>query len=216
MINLLSGGGLKFAEERRLDLRHYGALLSPSAGNRDSLQKCISRGLPWAADNGCFVGYDAHGIQRLVNELEDMPGCAFFNAPDSFDRSAMCGDAKKTLQMFREWQPRIDNAGLPVALTLQNGITASMLRPFWDDLQAVFIGGDTPFKYSDLVRDLVAEANSRGKWVHMGRVNSARRILYAQAIGCTSFDGTGFCKYPETLTELHRFYAADVHQQLLI
>ena len=35
-----------------------------------------------------------------------------------------------------------------------------------------------------------AEAKRRGKQVHMGRVNSARRYRYAEAIGCDSADGT--------------------------
>ena len=41
-----------------------------------------------------------------------------------------------------------------------------------------------------LPRDLVAEAKERGKWAHMGRVNSMRRYDYARGIGCDSADGT--------------------------
>ena len=36
----------------------------------------------------------------------------------------------------------------------------------------------------------MAEAKARLKWVHMGRVNSLRRLRYASAIGCDSADGT--------------------------
>ena len=35
-----------------------------------------------------------------------------------------------------------------------------------------------------------AEAKLRGKGVHMGRVNSYRRIAIADAIGCDTADGT--------------------------
>lgn len=204
-----------FAKERKLDMRYFGALVHPYMGNRTPLQLCIASGQPWAADNGCFNGFNPRKVTQLLHSLEDMPGCVFFNAPDSFDRVSMRGDAIETLQMFREWQPRIDAYGLPVAITLQNGVTSAMLRPVWDDLQAVFVGGATEFKYSDIVRDLVAEAKERGKWVHMGRVNSARRIVYAGAIECNSFDGTGFCKFPKTLDELSHFHCQSQRQSLL-
>ena len=36
----------------------------------------------------------------------------------------------------------------------------------------------------------MAEAKAHGKWVHMGRVNSLKRLQYAAAIGCDSADGT--------------------------
>ena len=37
---------------------------------------------------------------------------------------------------------------------------------------------------------LAGEAKARGKWTHMGRVNSGRRLLHAADIGCGSADGT--------------------------
>jgi hypothetical protein len=39
-------------------------------------------------------------------------------------------------------------------------------------------------------RSLAAEAKRRGRWVHMGRVSSQRRLVYAARIGCDSADGT--------------------------
>ena len=39
-------------------------------------------------------------------------------------------------------------------------------------------------------RAIAAEAKARGKWIHMGRVNSERRYRYAADIGCDSADGT--------------------------
>jgi hypothetical protein len=40
------------------------------------------------------------------------------------------------------------------------------------------------------VEAIVAEARARNVWVHMGRVNSLRRLAYAASIGCDSVDGT--------------------------
>ena len=41
----------------------------------------------------------------------------------------------------------------------------------------------------------MAEAKRRRKWVHMGRVNSERRIRYAASIGCDSIDGTKWVRW---------------------
>jgi hypothetical protein len=46
------------------------------------------------------------------------------------------------------------------------------------------------WKLGAAARALTAEAKARGKHVHMGRVNSLRRLRYADAIGCDSADGT--------------------------
>ena len=60
----------------------------------------------------------------------------------------------------------------------------------WDDFDVLFLGGDTAWKLGPAARQLAAEARQRGKGVHMGRVNSLKRYRYADAIGCTSADGT--------------------------
>lgn len=53
-----------------------------------------------------------------------------------------------------------------------------------------FIGGSDGWKLGPHARALTAEAKRRGKWVHMGRVNSLKRFRYAESIGCDSCDGT--------------------------
>ncbi len=60
----------------------------------------------------------------------------------------------------------------------------------WDDFDALFVGGSTEWKLSGSARELVREARARGKSTHMGRVNSLRRLRYAESIGCDSADGT--------------------------
>lgn len=60
----------------------------------------------------------------------------------------------------------------------------------WDAFDVLFIGGDTEWKLGKHARSLIQEAKKRDKWVHMGRVNSARRYRYAQHVGCDSVDGT--------------------------
>ena len=60
----------------------------------------------------------------------------------------------------------------------------------WDDFDALFIGGSTSWKLGPGAAAVAYDAKLRGKWVHMGRVNSLRRMRYAESIGCDSADGT--------------------------
>jgi hypothetical protein len=55
------------------------------------------------------------------------------------------------------------------------------------------------------VEQVVAEARQRGIWVHMGRVNSLRRLAYAASIGCDSIDGTQWVRFRDT------YLAAGLH-----
>lgn len=54
----------------------------------------------------------------------------------------------------------------------------------------LFLGGDTEWKLSPMATELAREAKMRGKWVHMGRVNSRRRFRLAIEMGCDSADGS--------------------------
>ena len=44
---------------------------------------------------------------------------------------------------------------------------------------------------------LITEAKARGKWAHMGRVNSLRKLRAAASMGCDSADGTFIAYAPE-------------------
>ena len=154
-----------------------GAMVTPRQGNRVD-------GIPlWCADNGRF-GQGWPGYHRWLRWLTGLPlkGCAFALAPDTpFDAAATLEQAARPLRAIRD-------LGYPAALAAQNGIE-SMTIP-WDDFDVLFLGGDTAWKLGPAARVLTVEARARGKGVHMGRVNSLRRYRYADAIGCTSADGT--------------------------
>jgi hypothetical protein len=83
---------------------------------------------------------------------------------------------------------RIRAAGYRPALVAQDGLEA--LPVPWEAFDVLFIGGSTAWKLSEACFSLIAEAKRRGKWVHMGRVNSLRRLRIAKSVGCDSVDGT--------------------------
>lgn len=156
-----------------------GAILTPNQGNR------LPAGVTWVADNGCFstnyVG-DDKWLAWLTKHQPEADRCVFATAPD------VVGDAATTLQRSAPFLPVIRALGYPAALVAQDGL--EHLPVPWESFDALFIGGSTDWKLSKAAADLVTEAKTRGKHVHMGRVNSHRRWAYAEHIGCDSVDGT--------------------------
>ncbi|WP_224277322.1 hypothetical protein [Streptomyces sp. LS1784] len=97
--------------------------------------------------------------------------------------------AVATLTMSLPWLPRIRSLGVPAAFVAQDGSEAVGLIP-WDQTDVLFIGGSTEWKLGPGVQSVARQAVDRGIPVHMGRVNSRRRLQLAKDMGCSSADGT--------------------------
>lgn len=154
-------------------------IVTPASGN------VVNPGTDWCADNAVFAGKypgDEAYLAWLADRLPYVDRCLFAVAPD------VVGDAAATLALSLPMLPRIRALGYRAALVAQNGL--EHLQVPWDEFDCLFVGGDTAWKLGPEARALVAEATTRGKWAHMGRVNSRERIQYAEAIGCNSVDGT--------------------------
>jgi hypothetical protein len=170
---------------------HLGSLLTPDAGN--GVDSALSIGLPWAADNSCFNGLDADSFRRMLAKIAGVPRCLFLCVPD------VVADSATTLDRFHEWKGEVASTGLPVAFVGQDGIEQ---RPIpWNEFDAWFIGGSTRFKLSQASADLAAEAKRRGKHIHMGRVNSLRRLRAAYQMGCDSVDGSSMSRFGDAYIE---------------
>jgi hypothetical protein len=150
----------------------------------------VRAGYVWAADNDCFNGFDGERYVRMLDGLEGIPGCLFVTAPD------VVGDAQATFQGYRRWVNEIRGRSLPVGYVGQDGATVADVP--WNGISAFFVGGSTEWKMGEEAAMLVKEAKERGKWVHMGRVNSWRRLEYAKALGVDSIDGTQLSWFTDT------------------
>jgi hypothetical protein len=161
-------------------------------------------------------------LQRLMDDDEADPcdpetsRCLFAAAPD------VLGDAAATLARSEPMLPLVRLAGMPAALVAQNGL--ERLEVPWGEFDCLFLGGSaecapcgwvrpwagrelarcprcarrlTEWKLGAAARELAGEAAGRGKWVHMGRVNSLKRLRYAALIGCDSCDGTFLARAPD-------------------
>lgn len=178
----------------------FGALFVPGGGNNPATMPDV-----WAVDNGCFSGLDKAAFMESLERFWKRPGCVFVTAPD------VVGDASATLRLFPFWHTVIHGLGYPVALVAQDGLTVKDVP--WTQIQALFIGGSTAWKLGSEARTIAAYAKALGKWVHMGRVNSRRRIKYAAQIGCDSIDGSGFSKWSMTRLPLAQRWLIELGRQ---
>lgn len=147
----------------------------------------IPEGAVYACDNGRF-GRGWPGATRwwswLVTTVDryGLDRCAFAVAPDE------PMDAHATLRLSAPWLPRIRDQHVPAAFVAQDGCEEGLIP--WDDLDVLFLGGSTDWKTGPAARRVTLQARERGIPVHMGRVNSLKRLRLAQDFGCTSADGT--------------------------
>jgi hypothetical protein len=145
----------------------------------------------FAADNGCYASpekYSNNGFLSWLNKL-NRKACLFAVAPD------IVGNAERTRERAYPMLPRIRELGFKAALVAQDGELSDLIN--WGELDAIFIGGSTEWKLSQAAGDIVAAAKREKKWVHMGRVNSFKRMRLAAALGCDSVDGTYLAFEPD-------------------
>lgn len=181
-------GSTNARDEPTFIARGVGLIVQPgnSYGSRVDRYPC------WAADNGCFAArWDEDTWLEWLDRLP-RDRCLFAVAPDVYP------DAAATLERSLTYSDLVRRMGYPVALVAQDG--AEHLDIPWDEFDALFIGGkvarrgEREWKTGSGAEALCRQARLLGKWVHMGRVNSLRRIQHARAMGCNSADGT-FVKY---------------------
>lgn len=166
-------------------MKGVGAMVGYSQGNRADLM-----GIPWAADNACYSGkYPGDDAYLAWLASTDRTHNLFATAPD------VVGDWVGTIKRSAPMLPRIRALGFRAAFILQDGMPDAWIA--WDEFDVLFVGGSTAYKLSEDAYRIVRIANARGKWTHMGRVNSLRRLRAATVSGYDSVDGTFVCFGPD-------------------
>ncbi|MET8291495.1 hypothetical protein ABZV80_40935 [Streptomyces sp. NPDC005132] len=160
---------------------HLGCMTTPAQGN------VIPAGALYACDNGKFgKGWPgaAAWFAWLTATLEryGRERCLWAVAPD------VPMDATATLAESLPWLEEIRALGIPAAFAAQDGSEDGLIP--WDSIDVLFLAGSTEWKTSPAAHRLALDARERGIRVHMGRVNSRRRLRLAEAFGCATADGT--------------------------
>lgn len=166
-------------------IQHFGFLASPTHGKLPT--EAIELGVMWAMDNGAFVKRDSKSFESMLDRYQHHPKPAWVVTYD------VPGNAEDTLALFPKWSKIIRDYGYPVALAAQNGLTPQQVA--WDEIDCLFVGGRGTWRSSPACMALVDEAKQRGKWTHLGRVNTWGRISSAWMVGYDSVDGSSFATH---------------------
>lgn len=164
--------------------RYFGHIMTPAGGKKTPIQ------LPWCADNEVFTERFRWPVfaDWLAYMHRHRETCKFVVVPD------VVGNACATLDRYRWYAWRIKSMGFPVAFVAQDGIEDMKWPPEYDVL---FIGGSTEWKMGEAAAWCIKKAQAAGKWVHVGRVNSQKRIRHFQLLQVDSVDGTGLVFAPD-------------------
>jgi hypothetical protein len=153
----------------------------------------------YALDNGAWTAYrtgrpfDEAAFLAAVEALGAR--AQFVVVPD-----IVCGGLD-SLRFSEGWLPRLGDVGRRRLLAVQNGMEPEDVRPFLSRDVGIFVGGDTAWKERTL--PLWGElARESGCYLHVGRVNSARRIRLCQLSGAHSFDGTSVSRFAQSIGRL--------------
>ena len=160
--------------------QYHGWLNTPNVWH--SLIRLSAYNMPIACDNAAFSDFSENRYISMLDKIS-VP-VLWVTLPDKV------ADPHQTNHLWQEWKGKVNQ---PKAYVGQDG--CENLELPWDDFVCFFIGGTTDWKLSTSAADVAKEAKHKGKLVHMGRVNSDKRLTYAYRLGCDSIDGTGYSKY---------------------
>ena len=157
---------------------------------RTPLTRYALSGKPYGLDNGCFSKFEKSAwLKQIADARVNTP--IFACAPD------LVGDAQRTVELFDQFYG--DMLGVPKALVLQDGIGRVTIP--WNRITAVFVGGSDAFKISAEAMAACKTAKMLDKWVHVGRVNTAKRVRDWIGIA-DSIDGSGISMYDHMLEDV--------------
>lgn len=149
----------------------------------------MEAGWIWAADNGCFAdSWNETAWLRWLGKPHPRAGCLFATVPD------VVGNHEATLERWEIYAPKVRELRYPVAFVGQDGAENGEIP--WDEMDAFFVGGSTEWKMSQSAFELAMMAAEKGKWVHVGRVNSIKRLKYWRNVAHSS-DGTMLAFKPD-------------------
>ena len=159
-------------------------------------EKPLTQGMPYALDNGAWSAFvqqrpwDRRAFESTFEKLG--PGADFVVLPD------IVAGGFDSLLLSLEWLDRLGNWPGLLLLAVQNGMEPEQVAPFLSKRVGLFVGGDTDWKLATLPA-WARLAHRLGLYIHVARVDTARRIRYCSGFHVSSFDGSSVSRFPKTL-----------------
>jgi hypothetical protein len=152
-------------------------------------------GFRYGLENGAWTAHCQNkpfDEARFLDAVERLGRCAdWIVIPD------IVAGGMASLDFSLRWHNRLTGIA-PLLLAVQDGMTPDDVGQLLGPDLGIFVGGSTEFKLASLTAwgELAA---ARGCWLHVGRVNTMRRLYLCAAAGADSFDGTSVSRYGTTL-----------------
>jgi len=180
---------------RREALRRYGwgLVMTPSD------PRFPPAGFRYFIDNGAWTAYQKgieNDLAAFEKYLSKYGECADFVVIPDIVQGGM-----KSLDLSVSWIGRVSRYG-DALIPVQDGMTAADLTPLLELFDVgLFVGGSTEWKIKTLpIWGNLAKRH--GCHLHVGRVNSVKRIALCSLAGVDSIDGTAAIFDPSVLSRL--------------
>lgn len=152
---------------------------------------------PFALDNGVFSLWDPKSNnfdeERWITSGVSAWRNLIFWAQASAQKPLWAivpdrpGDAEKTLHKWDLYAHEVMDAGIPLAIAVQDGMVPQDVHKLSKRPEVIAIGGTTEWKWSTVERWV-----NEFPRVHVLRCNSPEKLEYLHKLGVESTDGTGW------------------------
>jgi hypothetical protein len=160
-----------------------------------------TEGMRYAIDNGAWTAYQQN---------QPFDEAAFVLAVDRLGEQAdwvvlpdIVEGGLASLDYSLRWKERLRGMPTKLLIAVQDDMQVDDVVGFLSTSVGIFIGGSTRWKEAT-AQAWGSVARRRHCHLHVGRVNSARRIRICAAAGADSFDGTSASRFAKTLPRLDR------------
>ena len=206
MTVLIHNGGARFHYWAGKYPNKLGWIVGPNAYKKH-------RFWPWifyALDNDAFAAWtkgepwDAAAFFEMLQETKLQPVKPLWViVPD------VVGDLKATKSNWKKYAGKVAEFGWPLAFAVQDGMKRDDVPT---DADVVFVGGSDQQNWKWRTAHYWCDHFER---VHIGRVNSIRRVRYSERIGAESVDGSSWFRDPSRsrLTDLENWLAGHEDKQ---
>lgn len=159
-----------------------------------------TEGFAYGLDNGAWPAHVA-GRPCLDEEIFGRALIALGAAADWVVVPDIVMGGGASLTLSRWWLPRVLDQTQLALIAVQDGMTSTDVDDLVGERVGIFVGGSTEWKKSSLPI-WAALKRDTGCYLHVGRVNSVRRIALCMWARADSFDGTSVTRFATTLPRL--------------
>jgi hypothetical protein len=156
-------------------------------------------GFRYALDNGAWhafchqLPFDGAAFLAAYHKLG--PGADFVVLPD------IVAGGRCSLAFSMNWRSELGAPLCGQLLAVQDGMDINEIAGLVGVELGIFVGGSTEWKLTTLPK-WAAVARAKRAYLHIGRVNTVRRIALCAAAGADSFDGSNASRYAVNLPRL--------------